>query len=134
LELSILNVDKPALDRTEIEHRVVTIGNYRPYWLTRAATFAQKALLFPRATFLIGEDTLHRILDGRYYASERDRDIAHRTLVETECRLLLFGRLTSGKFQATDPSDLPRPLRAICDVVSEQEFRIDVSSTENRDQ
>ena len=67
-ELSIINAAKPPLDFLEIDRRLAQFGDDQPLWLTRAATFAEKAQLFPQAVFVVGADTAARIADPKYFA------------------------------------------------------------------
>ncbi|HYO25422.1 MAG TPA: hypothetical protein VEQ85_10800 [Lacipirellulaceae bacterium] len=135
-ELSVTNVDKPALDFIAIRDRVAGLqgdAKRRPIALTRAATFREKAALFPGSVFVVGADTLVRIGDVRYYGGETlRRDAVIREIAAQSCRFLAFGRVVGGQFQRADELDLPAALRALCDVVPESEFRADVSSTELR--
>ncbi len=73
VEISILNVDKPPLDYTEIEGRVAQFPPDQAIWLTRAATFEEKSREFPRAVFLVGIDTLRRIAAWEYYGGTAGR-------------------------------------------------------------
>jgi len=126
-ELSIENVDKPPLDYWEITERARPF-NDRNLWLTRAARFRRKAELFPGATFVVGIDTLRRIVDPRYY---RDTNLSAAVghIASLGCRFLVFGRIDGDTFVTLDQLSLPDDLRALCDEVSEAEFRADVSST-----
>ena len=93
MEISILNVDKPALDYLEIDRRLGQFPPEQAVWLTRAATFDDKSRLFPGATFVVGVDTLRRIADPRYYGN--DRDVMMQSLqriIARDCRFLVFGR------------------------------------------
>jgi hypothetical protein len=133
LELSLANVDKPALDYLDLQTRITGLAQGQPIWFTRAARFTEKAELFPHAVFVVGADTIRRIADPRYYQGDaRQRDDAIRFLAEYGCRFLVFGRLDDGIFQTADSLPLPQTLRDLCDVVPEEEFRMDVSSTELR--
>lgn len=67
-EISILNVDKPPLDFIEMEHRAGQFAADQILWFTRAATFVEKAEIFPNTTFIVGADTIVRIADPKYYA------------------------------------------------------------------
>src|SRR5947208_570464 len=69
-ELSLANVDKPELDPDEAARRVAQFAGVGPVWVTRAATFAAKADLFPGAAFVLGWDTAARLIDPRYYAAD----------------------------------------------------------------
>ncbi len=135
-EASIINVDKPPLDFLAIRDRVEALREVspsQPIALTRAATFREKAELFPGATFVVGADTLARIADPRYYggdAKRRVEAVAH--IAAQGCRFLAFGRAAGGRFQALADLDLPPALRALCDEVPAADFRADISSTELR--
>ena len=129
-ELSVENVDKPLLASAEVQQRVRQFAATDLVYLTRAATFAEKALLFENACFLVGADTIHRIADPRYYSdqtAERDRAIAQ--IADRGCSFLVFGRLIDQGFRTLDELDLPESLQAICDGLEEEEFRVDLSST-----
>lgn len=131
-EMSITNVDKPPLDFLEIDDRLQSLAG-RPVWLTRAATFVEKAVLAPGATFVVGADTIARIGDPHYYGHDAaQRDAAIVSIARQGCRFLVFGRQWDGKFHTLADLHLPASLRALCDEVPEAEFRDDVSSTKLR--
>jgi len=130
LELSLTNVDKPPLDYLEIERRLTPLSGSWDVWLTRAATFAEKCELFPRATFVVGADTIVRIADDRYYGHDpARRDAAIARLVERGCRFLVYGRQRAGCFEVLGDLALPPALAKLCEEVPEGEFREDISST-----
>jgi hypothetical protein len=132
LEISITNVDKPPLDFLSIRERVELLVDWN-VCLTRAATFVEKAELFPGATFIVGADTLARIAQERYYrGSKEQRDAALARLAGAGTRFLVFGRTLGGHFMSLDDLPLPACLAERCEAVSESEFREDVSSTELR--
>ena len=133
VELSILNVDKPPLDYACIEQRLSQFPAERPVWLTRAARFRRKARLFPGATFIVGADTLRRIVDPRYY----DDNVATcraavAEIVELGCRFLVFGRNSGEGFQGMSDMQLPDELAKVCRQVPAERFRDDISSTSIR--
>jgi hypothetical protein len=133
LEISIHNVDKPPLDFVEIGRRIDGLEG-RPVWLTSAATFVEKANLFPGATFLVGADTIARIADARYYGdNQRRMHLAIESIANSGCRFLVFGRASGERFLALADLGLPPALRAICEEVPSAKFREDVSSTEIRE-
>ena len=134
-EVSIANVDKPPSDFLAISDRVALLRQNRstaPIVLTRAATFWEKARLFPGATFVVGADTIARIADVRYYGGAVDRDAALAEIASQGCRFLVFGRVVAGRFFGLPELELPAQLAAMCVGVSEAEFRQDVSSSEIR--
>ncbi|MCZ6658383.1 MAG: CinA family protein [Gammaproteobacteria bacterium] len=129
-ELSIENPDKPLLDYFEIRERLAQFRH--PVWLTRLSTFTQKAQNFPNATFIVGVDTLIRIADAKYYGgvSERDKQVAQ--MIDQGTRFLVFGRTIDDAYRSIADFDLPQGLLQLCEEVTEQEFRLDISSTDLR--
>ena len=128
-ELSIRNVEKPALDFVEIAARADRFDGAAA-WLTSAATFVEKVALFPGAPFLVGADTFVRLGHPRYSGGSTTAAAeAVRRIATASGGLIVFGRLRDGVF--TDPAQLlaPPALRAIARFVTEEEFRDDVSST-----
>jgi nicotinamide mononucleotide (NMN) deamidase PncC len=133
-ELSIANVDKPPLDYVEIESRILQFEG-KPLVLTRAATFVEKAKLYPNTPFVVGADTIARIGESKYYGgSIRQRDSAIAELTELGSSFLVFGREIDGVYYTLDGLGLPRSLRTLCASVPESTFRNDVTSTEIRQQ
>ena len=108
-------------------------------WITLAPTFAEKANIFPKATFIVGADTIRRIADAQYYGhdpAEMSKSI--RRIAASGARFLVFGRVDlaskspENEFQSLAEIALPDELRAICDSVDESEFREDVASRDLR--
>lgn len=132
-EISILNVDKPPLDFVEMERRTEQFAAEQVVWLTRAPTFAEKAEQFPGATFIVGVDTLRRIAEARYYGHDlAARDAALHAIAARDCHFLVFGRQAEGRFLSLADLQLPEALRKICQGISAEQFREDISSTELR--
>lgn len=131
-ELSIENVDKPTLDYFDMDDRQQLLADH-PVVFTRAATFIEKAKLFPGAAFVVGMDTLVRIDDKKYYNnSEQDKQRALVQIADAGHKFLVFGRFADGQFLSLDDVQLTSELRDICIEVPESEFRVDLSSTELR--
>jgi len=131
-ELSVRNADKPPLDFIELDTRLQPLRG-EPVWITRAATFAEKAAIFPGATFVVGVDTLARIGDPKYYGGIPERvERAIGTLDQRHCRFLVFGRQLGGTFRTLEDLALPPRLRDLCRQVPEREFHSDLSSTKIR--
>jgi hypothetical protein len=131
-ELSIRNVDKPPLDFLEIAERAAQFGPGETLWLSRAATFLEKAAIFAPATFVVGADTVARIANAKYYGGESACRQAIEELAAADCWFLVFGRLLDGGFVSLGELPLPETLRKLCDGVPETAFRSDLSSTELR--
>lgn len=134
-EISIFNVDKPPLDFFELRERAAQFGAEERLWFTSAPRFVDKARRMPGATFLIGIDTLERIGDPAYYdGSTQQRDEAIAKIAGLGTRFLVFGRLAGEEFRTlNDLTELPDGLRAICQGVSQDEFREDISSSALRE-
>jgi len=131
-EISVINPDKPPIDFTQMKERVEQFKD-RPIWLTRTPTFAEKAKLFPRATFIVGVDTLRRIADPKYYGNDPAAcHAAIERIAVRGSRFLVFGRNTGTGFVGLDHLSLPDILTSICEAVPPEHFREDISSTEIR--
>jgi hypothetical protein len=133
-ELSVVNADKPELPRAEVELRVAQFAAVGPVWVTRAATFEKKADLFPGAAFVLGWDTAVRVIDSKYYGGTAGRDAALRKLRARGCRLVVGGRIDAGgAFRVWDGGKLVADeFAALFVALAEEDFRVDVSSTELR--
>ena len=130
-ELAIRNPDKPTLSPEETAARLSRFTSAEAVWLTRTPTFPEKARSFPGATFAVGVDTIVRIADPRYYGGQAGLAAAISAL--GACRFLVFGRRTGARFETLESiTSLPEALLALCDGVSEADFRADISSTELR--
>jgi len=132
-EISIDNVDKPALTYIDVGARVKQFAN-RPLWLTTLPTFIEKARQFPNATFVVGVDTLRRIGQQRYYSNTKDSNAkamqdALAEMAMLNISFMVFGRNTGDGFSTLDSIELPQPLRSLCEGVAESEFRSDLSSS-----
>ena len=130
-EISVKNVDKPQLDHTEIRIRLAQFSDRDTVFLTRAATFVQKAQLFPEATFIVGADTLARIVASEYYRDGVFGSQSAVAFVKSQgCRFIVFGRLDpKTRFQTLGSLSLPAELGSICQEVPEAVFRDDISSS-----
>ena len=130
-ELSVANVDKPELSADEAARRVGQFRGLAPVWVTRAATFAAKADLFPGVALVLGYDTAVRLIDPRYYGGDPSgRDAALRALLDRGCRVVVGGRLdAAGAFRVWDGGAVADAFRGLFVPLPETAFRADVSST-----
>ena len=133
-ELSVTNADKPELAADEVARRVAQFAGVAPVWVTRAATFAAKADLFPGAAFVLGYDTAVRFIDPKYYSGDPGRrDAVLRKLLGCGCRVVVGGRLdAAGAFRTWTAEHVPGEFAALVVALDEADFRADVSSTELR--
>ena len=98
LEISIFNVDKPPLDFIEMQSRYDALQeepsavlNKWSLVFSNAPTFVEKCRLFPGATFIVGIDTLKRIVEMKYYDSSKDkRDRALQEIVNLGNRFIVL--------------------------------------------
>jgi hypothetical protein len=131
-EISIRNVDKPTLDFLSIERRRAQFVDV-PLALTAAPTFAEKAVVLPGVTFVVGVDTAERIVQPRYYGDrEAARDAALRQIREAGCRFLVAGRKAGDLFLTLADVAVPREFADLFSAIPAETFRADVSSTELR--
>lgn len=153
-ELSITNADKPSLASDEIVRRIqhfLTLADMPERWgilLTNAPLFKQKVdILQPQQVvrsfdqkiplhMVIGTDTLVRLLNPKYYNDCEEQMIA--ALDDMACHFVVGGRVqqklgdpdfVSGE---DDVRQLPERLRAKFTLL--KDFRVDISSTDIRDQ
>ncbi len=133
-ELSVLNVDKPPLAESEIMRRVGGFAGRGRVALTRAPTFRKKADLFPGCVFVIGWDTLTRLIDPKYYGGE---EVAMLTALAEiwalGCRFLVAGRESGGVFHTLAEVAIPPGFQPLFRAIPERRFRADVSSTQLRE-
>jgi hypothetical protein len=157
-EMSVTNADKPPLDPVEVERRInlfPTLSDMPKDWgvmLTNAPLFLQKTSLLEvvltescpfssrKMTFVLGTDTMVRIIDPKYYDNSFDKMIA--ALVEMKekgVHFIVGGRLEqadggSKKFinGKEEVKSLPSNVQEMFTLLTEEEFRLDVSSTEIR--
>lgn len=133
-ELCIANVDKPPLDYLDLNPRLAQFDP-EDIVVTNTPTFVAKAdALGGGVAFVVGADTIKRIVEPRYYGSVAARDAALADLAETGCSFLVYGRADAdGTFETVTDMALPPTLSALCQGVPEAEFRQDVSSTALRE-
>eukprot|EP00986_Skeletonema_menzelii_P015731 scaffold12532_cov156-Skeletonema_menzelii.AAC.2 len=157
-EMSVTNADKPPLDPSEVERRVgffPTLSDMPNDWgviLTNAPLFSQKCLLEEvlncspfsdrRMTFVLGTDTFVRIINPKYYNNSVEKMIdALVEMKEKGVHFIVGGRLEqtasgSKKFinGEEEVKSLPMHVQEMFTLLTEEEFRLDVSSTEIRKQ
>ncbi len=133
-ELSVVNVDKPPLTELEIGRRAAQFAGQSRLALTRARTFREKAELFPGCVFVIGWDTLIRLIDPKYYGDSAAAMLtALAEIWALGCRFLVAGRAMDGVFRTLDEAAIPGGFRPLFQGIPEAAFRADVSSTELRE-
>ena len=130
LELSIENVDKPPLQRSEVERRLAQMRGRFPVVMTRSPTFLQKARLFGGCHFVLGYDTAVRLLQGQYYEEgEQGVAAALEEFAAGGCRFWVAGRVDGDAYRTLADMDVPEKY---ADLFAAVPFRMDISSTELR--
>jgi len=133
-ELSVVNVDKPTLPYSVIQRRAAQFATHGTLVISRAPRFLDKARLMPKSTFVLGYDTVIRLLDAKYYP---DGDVADtlRQFSMHEVRFIVAGRVDKhGQFRLFDTTSVPSTWRHLFVALDEATFRRDVSSTSIRAQ
>ena len=133
-ELSVTNVDKPPLSLEEIRWRLGQFSQRSCVWLTRAATFVDKARLFPGVVFVIGADTAVRLVAPRYYQESEARMVdALGFLRKQGCRFLVAGRTDSaGCYLGLEQIAMPGSFHDLFMAIPKPDFHIRVSSSDIR--
>lgn len=130
-ELSVTNVDKPALASHTVRHRLAQFEWKAPVELTRAPTFVEKARLFPGTTFVVGADTAERLFRPQYYGD--DAALMHRALEEignSGGRFLVAVRLdAAGRLRSLIDLAVPPRYADLFIEIPEHRFRSDTSSS-----
>lgn len=133
-ELSVLNVDKPALAVAEVRRRLAQFAGRGTVELTRAPTFVEKSRLFPGVTFVVGADTAERLVAARYYGdSEAGMHAALAEMAERGARFLVAVRRdAAGRLHSLADAAIPARFAGLFTGIPESRFRFDTSSTELR--
>lgn len=132
-ELSVTNVDKPALAGDDIRRRLAPFNWQTSMWLTQAPRFADKADLFPGAIFVVGADTALRIMSPAYYANLEGMLASVRRIRDQGCRFLVACRVDArGKYWRLRDLPIPAGLHDLFAEIDPERFRVDLSSSELR--
>lgn len=130
-ELSVANVDKPSLPVATVTNRIAQFAGQHPIYVSNAATYHQKAKLFPNATFIVGFDTAERLFFPKYYGSSHQQMTRALTkIMEQGCRFLVAGRVDeTGVFRTINDIEIPTEFSGLFEQIPESAFRVDLSST-----
>ena len=132
-ELSVTNVDKPPLVEAEVRRRASQFGGAERLVLARAPVFFEKARLFPGCTFVIGWDTMTRLVDPKYYGGNpTSMLIALAEIRDLGCTFLVAGRWDGAEFRGVEDVSIPQGFEEMLRSIPQEEFRSDVSSTKIR--
>jgi nicotinic acid mononucleotide adenylyltransferase len=127
-ELPIVNAEKKALSRSELERRLNQFMRSNRVAVSTTPLFAEKSRLYPNCTFLVGIDTAARLIDPRFYNhNESTRDAALATMLSHNCKVLVAGRLIDGLFKTLDDLTIPQSARELFTKLPD--FRADISAS-----
>jgi nicotinic acid mononucleotide adenylyltransferase len=117
-EIAARNVDKPSLDAADLLSRIEALRAataadpaFAHLSITNAPTFLEKARIFPAATFVLGLDTLDRIVDPGYYPSSSVLYSALDELAALDAHFVVFFRQFPTRIPWNQPESLPAALR-----------------------
>ena len=135
-ELGLVNADKAPIAEEEAERRAAQFAGYAPVLLTAEPRFADKVGWVRESVFVLGADTLARLVDPRFYVQDRAgmRD-AFARIRESGCRFLVAARLdpSSGRVRTLSDCPVPRDFERLFEAIPVEDFRMDLSSTELRE-
>ena len=131
-ELPLVNAGKGGISLEETLRRRAQFADLAPLLLTTAPLFGQKAKIFPNSIFMVGLDTVERLLQLRFYENDSVQMFASFDMMrQAGCRFMVAGRLDAetGQFLTMADVAVPAKLQDLFDQIPEAEFRVDVSST-----
>jgi len=130
-ELPLVNADKaPIADSEAARRRIAQFEGIAPVLVTRAPLFSQKARLCPNSTFILGIDTVERLVQARFYHNSRAKMLASLEAVQAAgCHFLVAGRVRDNHFVTLADVELPDEYRDLFREIPEDRFRVDISST-----
>ena len=128
-EICIQNADKPPLSYHEIEKTLNQFNHGHEWVLTKAGKFTDKAELFPNSVFIIGADTLTRILDEKFYLNRQDMLNQLDLFNSHNINFLVFGRKIRDSFISLESVSIPEHIAKRFSGFGEEIFSDDISST-----
>lgn len=131
-EVCIQNADKPPLSYHQIESTLNQFNKKDQWVLTKAGKFSEKAMMFKDATFIIGADTLLRMLNERFYSSYKSMIDEFDIFNRQNTNFLVFGRVFDGSFVTLQDINIPSSIDQRFEGFGEDIFRSDISSTKIR--
>ena len=131
-EICVENAEKPPLTFHEIERAIEQFSINDSWVLTKHGRFSEKAELFPNSVFIIGADTLVRIMNEKFYLNRKDMLEHLERFNDHNINFLVFGRKVKGSFVTLDNIKLPDSIKSRFTGIGESKFRKDISSSSIR--
>ena len=132
-ELPLVNAAKATIDAKEAVQRARQFIGKGDIILSLSPLFYEKAILFPNSMFIVGADTAVRLVQKHFYNDSEEEMLASFSAVRNEgCSFVVAGRLIDDDFVTLDEIALPETIKDLFEVLPEEVFRVDLSSTEIR--
>jgi len=133
-ELPLVNAAKATIDFKEAVQRARQFIGKGDIILSLSPLFYEKANLFPNSRFIVGADTAVRLVQKRFYNdSEEEMLTSFEAVRNAGCSFIVAGRLIDDDFVTLDEIALPKAIKDLFEVLPEEVFRVDLSSTEIRE-
>ena len=128
-EISIKNVDKSKINFNDLINRVNQFKSLGKLVVTNSAKFEEKSNIFKKSIFVIGYDTALRLVDDKYYDDDFRKSL--KIIEKNNCSFLVSGRFINKKYKKPNNINFEE-YDYLFNILSEEKFRIDISSTELR--
>lgn len=134
-ELPLVNADKAPIDLSVARQRASQFAGHHTLLLTRAPLFTQKAVIFPQSTFVLGVDTAERLVQLRFYNNDQaEMAAAFDIIQQNDCQFLVAGREVNGTYRTLADIHIPPAFEDLFVEIPSDQFRVDLSSSEIRQQ
>ena len=128
-EISIKNVDKSKINFNDLINRINQFKSLGKLVVTNSAKFEEKSNIFKKSIFVIGYDTALRLVDDKYYDDDFRKSL--KIIEKNNCSFLVSGRFINKKYKKPNNINF-EGYDYLFNILSEEKFRIDISSTELR--
>ena len=128
-EISIKNVDKSEINFNDLMDRINQFKSLGKLVVTNSAKFEEKSKIFKESIFVIGYDTALRLVDNKYYSDDFRKSL--KIIEKNNCSFLVSGRFINKKYKKPNNINFEE-YDYLFNILSEEKFRIDISSTQLR--
>ena len=128
-EISIKNVDKSEINFNDLMDRINQFKSLGKLVVTNSAKFEEKSKIFKESIFVIGYDTALRLVDNKYYNDDFRKSL--KIIEKNNCSFLVSGRFINKKYKKPNNINF-EGYDYLFNILSEEKFRIDISSTQLR--
>ena len=133
-ELPLANAAKATIGFEEAVRRARQFIGKGDVILSLSPLFYEKATVFPESMFIVGADTAVRLVQKRFYNdSEKEMLASFEAVRQKACSFIVAGRLIDDDFITLDEIAIPETIKDLFEVLPEEVFRVDLSSTEIRE-